>query len=64
MRESIADRKVEWIEVGGKSIPAEKALCPVCNTLDLGTGFNTKVEPWIAECPEVHEWEIKTTPDA
>lgn len=60
----MADYKVEWIEVGGKSIPAEKAVCPVCHTLDLGTVFNTKVEPWTAICPNDHEWEIKTTPDA
>ena len=60
----MAEYKVEWIEVGGKSIPAEKAVCPVCNTLDLNTDFDTSVEPWIAMCPNDHEWEIKTTPDA
>lgn len=60
----MADKQVEWIEIAGKSIPAEKCICPRCKTLDMETDFDTSSEPWIATCPNDHEWEIKSTPDA
>ncbi len=58
------DLRVEWVEIAGKSIPAEKVVCPYCKTLDLHTDFDTSSEPWIATCPNDHEWEIKTVADA
>jgi len=60
----MADYKVEWVEIAGKSIPAEKVVCSICHTLNLSTDFDTSVEPWRATCPEGHEWEIRTKADA
>lgn len=50
------DYRVGWVEIKGKSILAEKVVCPVCGTLDLNTDFDTSEEPWKAICPVGHEW--------
>jgi len=61
----MADYRVEYVTVGqDKHIPAEKAICPVCKVLDMGTGFNTSVYPWEARCSKGHEWTVKAAPDA
>lgn len=56
----MAEYKVEYAEIAGKSIPAEKLICPQCHTLDLGTDFDTSTEPWTAICPKGHEWQVST----
>jgi hypothetical protein len=60
----MSEYRVDWVEIKGKSIPADRVVCPICETLDLGTDFDTSQEPWRAICPQGHEWEIKTVPDA
>ena len=64
----MAEYKVEWVEIQTKngkiSVPAERIVCPICKTLDLGTAFDSTTEPMKALCPEGHEWEIKTRPEA
>ncbi len=60
----MAEYKVDWVEIKGKSIPAERVVCPVCETLDLNTDFDTSEEPWKATCAQGHEWKVKTKPDA
>jgi hypothetical protein len=60
----MAEYKVEWVEIKGKSIPAERVVCPQCNVLDLNTDFDTTEEPWKATCSKGHEWAVKTVAEA
>lgn len=61
----MAEYKVEYVTLsGGKSVPAEKIVCPVCNKLDMGTRFNTSTEPIQAECSRGHEWTFTSEADA
>ncbi len=60
----MSDYKVEWVEIAGKSIPAERVTCPYCHVLDLKTDFDTSQEPWRATCSNGHEWNVKSSPDA
>jgi hypothetical protein len=56
----MTDRKITYIEVAGRQIAAVHCICPVCNTLDLGTSFtpNKTLDGLVAICPNGHEWEI------
>lgn len=61
----MAEHEVQYIMLsGGKSIPAERAICPECKTLNLHTAFDTSTEPLRAICPKGHSWPIKTEADA
>jgi hypothetical protein len=50
--------EVQYLVVGGKEIPASKAVCPQCHTLDLNTSFDTSKTPWVAFCSTGHHWTI------
>lgn len=57
--------RVEYVQLsGGKSVSAQKVVCPVCNVLDLDTKFNAQVEPAEAPCSKGHEWTFTTRADA
>jgi hypothetical protein len=58
----VADRKIEYAEIAGVSVPAEKLVCPECHTLDLATEFDTTTEPWTAWCSEGHEFKVDVRP--
>lgn len=44
----------------GTWMPASKAICETCNTLDLGTDFE-QVDPgrWRLTCPKGHSWWVE-----
>ncbi len=56
MPESI---EVTFVEIAGRKIDADKAVCQECNTLWLETDFDT-TDPvvWKATCPKGHTWEF------
>jgi hypothetical protein len=61
----MSDYRVEWVNLsGGKSVPAEKVICPECKVLDMNTGFDTSIEPAHAWCSQGHEWTFSTKADA
>jgi len=61
----MSEYRVDYVTLsGGKSVPAEKIVCPVCNVLDMGTSFDTSEEPARAECSKGHEWTFTTEADA
>lgn len=49
---------------GGMTIPAVKAVCPVCKKLVLPTTFDTSTEPWTAHCGRGHSFEIDLREDS
>jgi hypothetical protein len=61
----MSDYRVEYVTLsGGKLVPAEKLICPVCKVLDMDGRFNTSVDPAEAECSKGHEWTFTTKADA
>lgn len=64
-RNALATRELTFIRVAGRDLPAYKAICPQCHTLNLHTDFDTKAEQWwMLTCPEGHQWMISITEDA
>lgn len=53
------DRRVEWVEIAGRKVDADKLVCPECQALDLGTEIVT-TDPvlWKARCSQGHTWEF------
>lgn len=61
----MSEYQVEWVTLsGGKSVPAEKLVCPVCEALDIHTDIDTSTEPAKAICSRGHEWTFKIGADA
>lgn len=53
-------REIEWVEIAGMRITAQKVICPECHVLWLDTEFDTE-HPfmWKATCPHGHEWKVE-----
>lgn len=61
----MTDYRIEWVTLsGGKSVAAEKLVCPMCRRLDLETEVDTTTDPWKAICSKGHEFSISAKPDA
>lgn len=53
-------REIEWVEIAGMRVAAEKVVCPECRVLWLDAEFDTSnpVE-FKAMCPEGHVWTVE-----
>lgn len=56
--------EVQYAQVGDRSIPAYKLVCPGCRKFNLDTTFDTTREPWIAHCSCGHDFEVPMRADA
>lgn len=60
----MAEHRVEYVEVAGTSIPAERLVCPGCHRVDLTMEFDVSEEPWTAYCPCGTSFPVNTRPNA